>query len=161
MANLKDVKPPRQTMILGGKERSLIFDLNAFAEVEKRYGTVQEGMKKLQEGKMKDVRAFLWMGLIHEEAVLDEDGEVVSYNITPYQVGGWISDPDKLAEIGALLGAAMATSSPDPKNLAPAKGSKSKIKNTQGPVPVAAEGEFQVATVVLTEEEKAEEAKNV
>ena len=122
MANIKDVRQNMDpvTVELGGKVRILQYDMNAFAELENKFGTVQDAMKKLSSGKIADVRLILWTGLIHEEAVIDEDtGEPLKYNITPFQVGSWIKNPAMLTSVSQKIGQAMDFGSPDLSNLPP------------------------------------------
>lgn len=67
-SNVKQVKAKNKTIILkDGVERELIFDLNAMAELEDMYGTVDAAFKKLDEGSVKAVRAVLWAGLLATE----------------------------------------------------------------------------------------------
>lgn len=120
MADVKDVRQNMEdtTMFLGGKDRVIQFDMNAFAELENKYGTVQDAMKELQSGRIRDVRMILWTGLIHQEANIDEDtGEPISYNITPYEVGSWIKNPSMLQEASQKLNDAMGFGTPDLENL--------------------------------------------
>lgn len=63
------IKPKPVTIQLD-KERSLLFDLNSFAEIEEIYGSVEEAMAALEKGSLKAVRAILWAGLIHEDVSL-------------------------------------------------------------------------------------------
>lgn len=105
------------TMELGGRKRVLQFDMNAYGELEKRYGSVEDAMKALEVGGMKDMKIILWAALIHEEAVIDEDtGEAVSYNITPYQVGSWFKTPMLIKEASEKLVKALGFSGPDIEN---------------------------------------------
>lgn len=116
MADVKETKQSLETttMFLGGKERTIQFDMNAFAELENKFGSVQAAMKELQQGRMNDIRLILWTGLIHEEAIIDEDtGEATGYNITPYQVGSWIKNPKMLTEASNKLNEAMGFSTSD------------------------------------------------
>lgn len=116
---VRDVE--RVTMFLGGKERTIQFDMNAFAELEKRYGSVQAAMKALAKGTIKEVKICLWAGLIHEEAIFDEhdDTEPIGYNITPYQVGSWIKTPAQMTEAANKLNVAMGMKMPDIKDMTP------------------------------------------
>lgn len=187
MANLKDVRKPVRkevTVFLGdsGKERDRVikFDMNAFALLEDKYGTIQEAMESLQKGKIKDVRTILWAGLTHDEVVLNEDGEPISYNITAYQVGGWIADPAQMQEVIIRLGNALSDDLPDEEHM-----TSTQPKPTAAPANVTtyqtAEGtqqaaitapvtnfppapENELAQVTMSEEERiqfeAEEAKN-
>lgn len=98
---------------LGGKERTLKFDLNAFAELENRFGSVQKAMEEMKSGGMKAIKIIVWAGLIHAEAVIDEEsGEPMKYNISPYQVGSWLM-PGLLAEVSEKLSKAIMQSMPD------------------------------------------------
>lgn len=114
MANVNDIRVfGASTMDLGGRERRLQFDMNAYAELENLYGSIDKAMEQLQKGSIKDIRTILWVGLIHEEAVLDEvTGEPIKYNITPYQVGGWIKNTAMLKLASEKLGEAMAEGMP-------------------------------------------------
>lgn len=73
MANVKDVKSKDVVVKLNdGKERKLKFDLNALAELEDMYGTVDDAFKALDSGSVKAVRAVLWAGMLHDEPELTE-----------------------------------------------------------------------------------------
>lgn len=91
---------------LGGKERSIKYDLNAFAELEEHYGSVDKAMEELEQGSIKAVRVMLWAGLIHEE--LDDKGIPM---ITPKLVGSWIGIGD-LEELSTKIYAAMESVAP-------------------------------------------------
>jgi hypothetical protein len=97
---------------LGGKDRIIQFDLNAIIELEKKFGTVKDAMEAMKSGSMTDMRMILWAGLIHQEAILNEDGEPTGYKITPYQVGSWVSFP-RMNEISQKITQALINSSPD------------------------------------------------
>jgi hypothetical protein len=112
VAAIRNFQPT--TMELGDKTRILQFDMNAYAELENRYGSIEKAMDQLQKGGMKDIRMILWVGLIHEEAVVDpETGEPIKYNITPYQVGGWIKNAGMLTEASTKLAEAMNQGMPE------------------------------------------------
>lgn len=159
MSNLKDIRNKPVSIELGGKDRTIKFDLNAFAELEERYGNVQNAMREMQSGSMKGIKTVLWAGLIHEEAVIDEKtGEPIKYNITPYNVGSWIS-PDSLPDISMKLAEAMGYSIPDIDKMPEVKKQLEELgidvnalKDSNGQ---------EIAKVVLTEDEKKEEEKNV
>lgn len=164
MAQVKEVKKSLQVgelpFELGGRKRRLQFDLNAFAELENRFGSVNAAMSELQTGGMKSIRFILWTALIHDEAVLDpQTGEPVSYNITPYQVGGWIT-PQMLPELSTKLTEAMGVSLPDIREVPGAKEILEKlgvqVDAGGNIVPQIGEGGLPVASVVPTEEEKAQ-----
>jgi len=68
MSNLRDAKPRVKTITLNdGVERELRFTLNAMAEMEDKYGSVDAAFKKLDEGSIKAARFILWAGLLHYE----------------------------------------------------------------------------------------------
>lgn len=116
MSKVKAVKPALETvtMHVGGRDRVLQFDMNAFAELENKFGSIDAAMDQLQSGKMSDIKVILWAAFIHEEAVIDEEtGEAVSYNITPYEVGSWIKNPVMLKEASELLTKAMGFTAPE------------------------------------------------
>ena len=76
----------------GGKDRYIRYDLNAFAEMEDMFGSMEQAQERLQGGSMKDVRTVLWLGLIWDEVVLDEvTGDPIKYTLSPYQVGSWLT----------------------------------------------------------------------
>lgn len=116
MAGIDNVKQygksQGETLELGDKQRRIQFDLNAFGELERIYGSVDAAMEKIQEGKLYDIKVILWAGLIHEEVKgFDEfTGEPTGYNITPYSVGAMISSPAMLPSIAESLGKALSNS---------------------------------------------------
>jgi hypothetical protein len=121
MANVKDVRQHMEPvkMFLGGRERVFQFDMNAFAELEKMFGSIDNAMDQLAKGRISDVKKILWAALIHDEvAEFDEDtGEPIKYNITPYQVGSWLKNPAMIQEASQKLAAAMGAGMPDPEKL--------------------------------------------
>lgn len=109
MANLKDVRDDKQIVVtLGGKDRVVKYDMNALAELETIYGSIEEAMKVLESGKLKDVRNMLWAGICHEETKRDEDGDVIGYNIRPYDVGAMIKSPSEIPVLAEQIFTAMS-----------------------------------------------------
>ena len=51
---------------------TLFFDLNAFAELEDKFGSLDQAFQKMQQGSVKATRTLLWAGLHHEEETLTE-----------------------------------------------------------------------------------------
>lgn len=97
----------------GGKDRYIRFDLNAFAEMEDKFGTMEAAQERLKGGSMKDIRTVLWLGLIWDEAVIDEvTGEPIRYNLSEYQVGSWLTTLN-LEEVMQKLQDAISGSLPD------------------------------------------------
>ena len=73
MSNIKDVRSKGTSITLSdGVERTLKFTLNALAELEDRYGSVDAAFKKLDENSIKAVRFTIWAGLLHTEEGLTE-----------------------------------------------------------------------------------------
>jgi len=67
------------------KARKLRYNLNALAELEDKLGT---SLSDLDEDKMgvKQIRTFLWAGLIHEDPEITEQevGEMVDFENMEY-----------------------------------------------------------------------------
>ena len=90
-SNLDQVRVPAGAYYIGefgGKARYIRYDLNAFAEMEEMFGSMEAAQERLQGGSMKDVRTVLWLGLIWDEVVLDEvTGDPIKYTLSQYEVG--------------------------------------------------------------------------
>lgn len=72
----KDLQPQRTTIELQGKRYIMNFDLNAMAELEDIFGSLQVAIAELKKKKLKAVRAFLY-------SVLKSSDE----NLTEFEVG--------------------------------------------------------------------------
>lgn len=109
MANVKDIKSkPVKITLTDGIERTLRYTLNAMAEMEDKYGTVDAAFAELDKGSIKAVRFILWAGLIHEDPKLTEQ-----------QVGNLI-DVQYLQDLMNTMGTALDSDLPNtesPKNL--------------------------------------------
>lgn len=106
MANVKDVKSKAIKITLtDGVERTIKFTLNALAELEDRYGSVDEAFRQLDNNSIKAVRCILWAGLIHEDP-----------DLTEQQVGNLI-DIQYMQELMASLGEAFDADMPEPEKL--------------------------------------------
>ena len=67
------------------KTRHMIFDLNAFCELEDKFGDIQKAFSVLDTGSMKGIRTVLYAGLLHEDETLTEKkvGQLITMqNIT-------------------------------------------------------------------------------
>lgn len=69
MGNVADIRP-KPVKVMLDKERTLLFDLNAFACLEEEYGSIDAALDALAKGKVKALRAILWAGLVHEDESL-------------------------------------------------------------------------------------------
>lgn len=105
MSSVQDVRPQKVPIMLD-KQRHLYFDLNAFAELEEEYGSVESAMKAMETGSIKAIRLLVWAGLIHEE--LDEDSNA---KITPKQVGAMLT-LENMKELSEKLGRAIRQAVP-------------------------------------------------
>ena len=73
MSNLREVRPRVKTITLNdGVEREVRFTLNAMAELEDRYGSVDAAMAALDANSFKAVRCALWAGLLYGDDSLTE-----------------------------------------------------------------------------------------
>jgi hypothetical protein len=74
--NAADIKSKTASItLLDGKERHLRFTLNALAELELRYGSIEEAFNKLESGgSVIALRTILWAGLVWEDPDLTEKG---------------------------------------------------------------------------------------
>lgn len=73
MSNLVDAKAKITHITLSdGVERELKYTLNAMAEMEDRYGSVEAAFNALEAGSIKAVRFMLWAGLAHADESLTE-----------------------------------------------------------------------------------------
>lgn len=102
MSNLRDAKPRVKTITLNdGVERELRFTLNAMAELEDQYGSIDAAFKALDAGSIKAARFILWAGLLHS-------GE----NLTEKQVGDLI-DMNSISKIMEDMAGAMSDDMPE------------------------------------------------
>lgn len=60
------------TIVLGGEEYSLQFTLNALADLEDAYGSVDGAFKDMEAGKFKAIRCVLWAGMLEDHPELTE-----------------------------------------------------------------------------------------
>ena len=102
MAKANDVREEKQTVSieLGGEERNLKYDLNAFAELEDMYGSPQKAMDALEEGSFKSLRALVWVGLLHENP-----------DLTERTVGSWL-DLNNMKLVAEKIGQAINKAMP-------------------------------------------------
>lgn len=71
---------------LGGRQRTLRYDLNALAELEEATGTSLAELQSKTVG-LRFLRALVWAGLLHQEP-----------DLTQREVGAWI-DGENLQEV--------------------------------------------------------------
>lgn len=98
---LEDIRDKKIKIEVGNKIRFLSYDMNAFAELEEMYGSVENAMSALRSGSIKSAISVLWAGLIHE----DEE-------LTPKDVGKMF-DLKQIKELGELIGKAIKQAVPE------------------------------------------------
>ena len=65
MSNVADVKPKKRTVDLGdGVEREVVLSLNAMAELEDKYGSIDNAFEKIKKGSIATIRFLLWRVLV-------------------------------------------------------------------------------------------------
>lgn len=65
MSNLRDAKPRIKTITLrDGVEREISLTLNAMAELEDKFGSVDKAFEAVDSGSIKAIRFVLWAGLL-------------------------------------------------------------------------------------------------
>ena len=97
---LHKIRPPKVKIMLD-KERTLVYDLNAFAELEEIFGSVEKALNALSEGKLKALIAILYAGLVHEDETL-----------TPKKVGSLIG-LENLNEVAEAINKAIISALPE------------------------------------------------
>ena len=66
-------------------ERFIIFDLNAFADLEDEFGDMDKVFEALQSGRISTIRKFLYHGLKHDDEKLTERqvGRLITLDLLP------------------------------------------------------------------------------
>lgn len=72
MSNLSEIRSNGIEIKLNGQPYRIIFDLNAMAEVEEKYGSVGKAVIAMQQGSFKAIRCVLWAMLLHDNPELTE-----------------------------------------------------------------------------------------
>lgn len=101
MSKLSLVKPQGITLTLGETEYSLVYDFNAFAELEREFGDIQTAFDKMTANpKMSDILKIVKAGLISNEK-----------SISDRELGSYLT-PKNLPQVVELIGEAMAEAMP-------------------------------------------------
>lgn len=73
MADIQAVRPVKHTIDLGdGVERDIEFSLNAMADLEEKYGTIENAFEKVQSDNISAIRFLLWCLLNNGEQEISE-----------------------------------------------------------------------------------------
>ena len=102
MSHVNEIKIKPIPIVLD-KPRTIVFDLNSFAELEESYGSVQAVLDEMAKGSIKALRLLLWAGLVHEQD-----------NLTPKDVGRLIQFGD-VPKLTDLLNGALEKAQPSPE----------------------------------------------
>ena len=70
MNDLSNIKTKKTPIKIAGEEKYLHYNLNAFAELEEIYGTIDAAMNELSKGSVKSIINILRAGLLHENEKL-------------------------------------------------------------------------------------------
>ena len=116
MSNLFDIREKKTPINIGEKTKYLHYDLNAFAELEEIYGSVDKISEELGKGSVKAIINVLWAGLIHENEALAKK-EV-----------GKMFDLSQMEKIGQAINIAISQAMPEQKE--DSTGVKKKIKRS-------------------------------
>ena len=105
---------------LGGQTRNLKYNFNALVTLEETLNiNIQDLMKMFAGGaRLKDLRALLWAGLVHEDAGLTQEA-----------VGDMIEGVEDFAVIGKAIREAIEASFPAPDKATKAKPTPKIPKN--------------------------------
>lgn len=110
MSNLHDVRPAKRHKVIlsDGVERELRFTLNAMADLEEKFGSVDDAFAAMEKGSIKAIRFVLWTALASSDETLTER-----------QVGNLI-DMSNIGELSASMQEAVKQDSPSQKEIAAA-----------------------------------------
>jgi hypothetical protein len=119
MSNLHDIKIPNLAIKAEGKEYTLTFDLNTFAEIEEKYGGVFPFFDEVKKFSPKAIRFLLWNALQdkHSEITEKEAGRLLG-------LGNVIETIESIVEIFNGLGDSLPQIADEIKNLFPSQASK-------------------------------------
>lgn len=101
MSNLMNVRPKEVAIECDGKTYPIVFDLNAIAELEDHYGSVEAAFEAVDSGSVKAIRKILWVGLLHHND-----------DITEREVGRMITMtnlPDIMAQVVSAMNNGLPT----------------------------------------------------
>lgn len=115
--NLDTIKNKKIAINVGGKERHIYFNMNAFVALEDAYGNLEGMLAALNSGSIKAVRKFLFIGFMHEDKTLTED-----------EVGSWF-DMSNVNEVSNAISDALSLALPK----APAVEEKQEDPNAESP----------------------------
>lgn len=98
--NVENVRIQSFPVELDGQTIEICYDLNAFAELELAYGSVEKAVDAMETGSFVAIRTFLWAGAIRSRP-----------DLSPSAVGALIA-PKHLQTAGEVIGKALKAASP-------------------------------------------------
>ena len=116
MSNLADIREKKTPSKIGAETKYLHYDLNAFAELEEVYGSIESAMNALSKGSVKAIINVLRAGLLHEneELTVKDTGKMF--------------DLSRMKEIGELINQAITLAMPDQDENSLKKNTENKKK---------------------------------
>lgn len=105
MSKLEQVRLKKSTFIgFDGNQYTLVFDFNAFAELEEEFGGIPQVLELMSTGKATVLRKILWAGLQHdhEGVTLRDAGKLMGVGDMPH--------------LAKLIHEGISTSLPEAKN---------------------------------------------
>lgn len=85
MSNVREVLPEKNTVNLDGKDYVLEFNMNTFAELELKYGSMEKALEAVDSGSMLALRKLLYEGLKYNDETLTEEklGRMITLDKIP------------------------------------------------------------------------------
>ena len=105
MSNVADIRRKIFITTSDGEKRQIRFTMNALADLELKYGSIDEAMDKMQKGSIIAIRYVLWSGLRSIDKTLTEEavGDMID-----------VSDFERLVtELGKALNGDMPKEEPE------------------------------------------------
>lgn len=108
MGNVSLIQRRKQVISLAnGQDIEIKFTLSAMAELEKKYGTVEQAFKELEKGSFTVILNLLWVGTLHSKPEFTEE-----------ELGHWIELRD-LEYLSKALNEAMESDLPQEADNSP------------------------------------------
>ena len=73
MEELDKVKKTKETLTICGEEREIRFTFSAWAELEEKYGTIQNLEKNIETRPFHTLPELVYIGLVNKEGVTKEN----------------------------------------------------------------------------------------
>jgi hypothetical protein len=111
MSKLNLVKAKGVTISLGGKDIELVYDFNAFAELEEKFGTVQKAFEAMSVNpRMTDILNIIKAGMASSDI-----------DISTKELGSYLT-PRNITQLVEVITDALTSSLPENTEKAPKSG---------------------------------------